>query len=316
MKAIGGYFELELRPGKEYHTNLIRLNTGRNGLEYILRVSKYKKVYLPYYTCDAVLEPLKKLNIGYAFYHIDRKLDPVIDFKICDDAVLIYNNYYGLKGATVKKLAGENFHLIVDNAQAFFDRPLPGIDTFYSPRKFFGVPDGGYVATEKENPDKLEIDNSENRLDHLIKRITEGPEAGYPAFLVNEKLLNGQPVKEMSCLTQRLLSGIDYKTVAEKRRRNFALLHEKLGRLNELDLALPDGAVPMVYPFYTTQPELREKLIQHKTFVATYWPNVLAWTKPGQWEHQLAENSIPLPIDQRYGEKEMQEIIQLIKNYD
>ena len=169
MKPIGGYFELELRPGKEYHTNLIRLNTGRNSLEYILRVKKYKKVYLPYYTCDTVLEPLEKLRIDYVFYRIDRKLEPVIDFDINDDEALIYNNYYGLKGATVQKLAGEDFHLIVDNAQAFFDKPLPGIDTFYSPRKFFGVPDGGYVATEKENPDRLERDNSANRLGHLIE---------------------------------------------------------------------------------------------------------------------------------------------------
>jgi hypothetical protein len=34
MQPIGGYFELELRKGKEYHTDAIRLNTGRNALEY------------------------------------------------------------------------------------------------------------------------------------------------------------------------------------------------------------------------------------------------------------------------------------------
>lgn len=41
MKAIGGYFELELPYSEEYHKNALRLNTGRNAFEYILRSKKY-----------------------------------------------------------------------------------------------------------------------------------------------------------------------------------------------------------------------------------------------------------------------------------
>ena len=63
MEPIGGYFSLELPHYGEYHKDAIRLNTGRNCLEYILRVRNYKKVYIPYYTCDVVLEPFKKLGI-------------------------------------------------------------------------------------------------------------------------------------------------------------------------------------------------------------------------------------------------------------
>ncbi|RLD71459.1 MAG: hypothetical protein DRI87_06930 [Bacteroidetes bacterium] len=315
MKPIGGYFELELSAGQEYYTDLIRLNTGRNGLEYILSVKKYKKVYLPYYTCDAVLEPLEKLNIDYAFYHIDRQLDPVIDFEIKADEALIYTNYFGLKRTTVKRMAREKFHLIVDNAQAFFDRPLPGIDTFYSPRKFFGVPDGGYVSI-KEMPDmELEEDDSSGRFGHLLKRITDGAEAGHGAFLENEQKLNGQSVKKMSRLTRKLLASIDYNAVANRRRKNFEILHAKLARFNKLKTELSADAAPMVYPLYIEKAGLREYLIQNKIFVATYWPNVFNWTKPGQWEHQLAANLIPLPVDQRYGEEEMQQIIQLIEKY-
>jgi hypothetical protein len=33
--SIGGYFELELSRGEEYHSDAIRLNTGRNAFEYI-----------------------------------------------------------------------------------------------------------------------------------------------------------------------------------------------------------------------------------------------------------------------------------------
>ena len=40
-KAIGGYFELELRNGAHYHKDAIRLNTARNCFEY---VEKWVKV--------------------------------------------------------------------------------------------------------------------------------------------------------------------------------------------------------------------------------------------------------------------------------
>jgi hypothetical protein len=36
MEAIGGYFSLELPIHKEYHQDDIKLNTGRNYMDYIL----------------------------------------------------------------------------------------------------------------------------------------------------------------------------------------------------------------------------------------------------------------------------------------
>ena len=74
--AIGGYFELELQRKEEYYKNAIRLNTGRNAFEYILRARGYTKVYLPYYTCDVMLEPINKLNLQYEFYSIDSTFNP------------------------------------------------------------------------------------------------------------------------------------------------------------------------------------------------------------------------------------------------
>ena len=71
MEAIGGYFELpDYEEGVFPHQDGILLNTGRNALEYILRsIGDAKRVYLPYYTCEVVLEPLKKLHIPWTFYH-------------------------------------------------------------------------------------------------------------------------------------------------------------------------------------------------------------------------------------------------------
>ena len=74
MKSIGGYFTLELphNTGGELYPEAIRLNSGRSCFEYILKARGYKKVWLPYYTCDVMLQPILKNGIDYEFYHIDK----------------------------------------------------------------------------------------------------------------------------------------------------------------------------------------------------------------------------------------------------
>ena len=71
MKEIGGYFELELHKGGHYHPDALYLNTGRNCFEYILRAKGYKKVYIPYYTCEVMLEPLRKCGVKWEFNYIN-----------------------------------------------------------------------------------------------------------------------------------------------------------------------------------------------------------------------------------------------------
>lgn len=315
MQPIGGYFSLELPYGEEYHKDAIRLNTGRNCLEYILRARKYSKVYIPFYTCEVVLEPFKKLGIPYEFYHIDINFEIRDSLTLRADEALLYVNYYGLKQRYVEQLAekiGE--HLIIDNTQAFYAKPIAGIDTFYTCRKFFGVPDGAYLYTEKKLDDELEQDLSFDRMTSLTKRIDVGAEAGYADFRETSHRLVGQPIKLMSNLTQRLMQGIDYKMVANKRRENFQILQEQLGEKNNLELNLDEETVPMVYPLFSSDEGLREKLIENKIFVARYWPNVLEWTTKEDLEYLLASQTQPLTIDQRYGKDDMKRIIEIIKD--
>lgn len=51
-EPIGGFIGLQLDDGDLYYPDLIALNTGRNALEYILRIRKFKTIYLPYFTCE------------------------------------------------------------------------------------------------------------------------------------------------------------------------------------------------------------------------------------------------------------------------
>lgn len=320
MQEIGGYFELaDYEQGNGFpHQGGILLNTGRNALEYILRcIGKVRCIYLPYYTCEVVLEPLKKLHIPYIFYHINAKLEMVEDIQPNSREYIIANNYFGLKDAYIKLLAekyGE--HLIVDCAQAFFAKPISGIKSFYSTRKFVGVADGG-VAYGVDGNYSLLYDEDDSSLhdSHLRIRKEQGAEAGFQDFQQNESKLDNQPIRLMCRNTRDILWHIDYLKVIAIRRMNFAHLHDALNDKNLLQLPeLNSFACPMVYPFLTRNDRnLRKELIDKKVFVAKYWPNVHLLTSY-KMEYDLATRVVPLPCDQRYGEEEMNRIIEIVEN--
>jgi len=314
QQPIGGYFSLELPFFDEYHENAIKLNTGRNCLEYILCSRRYKRVYIPYYTCEVILEPFKKTGTEYSFYHINLNFEIADDIYLREDEALLYVNYYGLKQRYVEFLSSQyGQQLIIDNTQAFYAKPIAGIDTFYTCRKFFGVPDGAYLYTDKVLDIELDKDISFERMSFLLKRIDLGPEAGYRDFREQSHLLVGQAIKVMSQLTKRLMQSIDYDAIAQKRRRNFLQLHDELKARNQLQIQLEDDAIPMIYPYLTEKSGLRNHLIQNKVFVAQYWPNVLEWCNEDESiELCLTMQLMALPIDQRYGEYDMKRIVDTI----
>lgn len=321
--AIGGYFGLEESNGKFnsfIHEDGVLLNLGRNALRYILLSipQEIEKLYIPYYTCPVVWEHLF-FSGKIWFYRIDKNLEIAEDIELGTNDYIVVNNYFGIKDLYISELSKKyGNHLIIDNAQAFFAPVIPDTYAFYSPRKFFGVPDGGVAYVAKfANPVRCEEqDDSSDRLRHLQLRIEKGAESGFATYQSNEAKLDKLPMKLMSDYTHEVLRGIDYAEVVEKRRTNYKMLHEALGDVNELPLPLMDSfACPMVYPFMPKSgyADLRKQLQEQRIYTATYWPN-LSKMNQDTFEKSLAKKLIPLPIDQRYSKGEMQRIIEIIFN--
>lgn len=312
-EPIGGFFELELKKDDFLHSNGILLNSGRSCFEYVLRANNPSRVYMPKFTCDVMLEPLTKLKIPYSFYSINEALEIKDDISLEKNEMLVYTNYFGLKDDYASKMAqAYGAQLILDYSQAFYSVPPAGSHTFYSPRKFFGIPDGGCLVTGGSAESQLPLGVSFSRASHLLKRIDVGPEASYPDFKANDSSLVGEPIEQMSRLTRRLLGDIDFDSAKGIRISNFNYLHERLKETNKIKINMSSSSVPMVYPYLAAATDLRSKLIENRIFVATYWPNVFKWCTDNELEHSLAANILPLPIDQRYGFAEMDRIVALI----
>ena len=189
--------------------------------------------------------------------------------------------------------------VIIDNAQAFFRKPIIGVDTCYTCRKFFGVADGGYLYTDTLLSEEFPQDYSYDRMTFLMGRFEKTASEFYPQNAANNKMFANEPLKRMSKLTQNLLQGIDYERIKQVRTENFVYLHGKLKEINKLTLTVPEGA--FMYPLYIENgAEIRKELQQKRIYIPTLWPDVLDVCQEGELEYDMAKNILPMPIDQRY----------------
>lgn len=111
----------------------------------------------------------------YEYYRISSDFLPVFDKKLSDNEYLYIVNYYGqISNEQIKMLQEKHKHIIFDNVQAFFQKPVQGIDTIYSCCKFFGVPDGAYLSTDCLMEEDLPEDMLSSRLKHLFDSLKVG----------------------------------------------------------------------------------------------------------------------------------------------
>ncbi len=311
MKEIGGYLELEEFSGKEYYPNAIPVNNARNGLLYLLKARKIQKLFIPYYLCDSVSSLCEREGYAYEFYPIHEDFTPDFASNLKNKEYLYVVNYFGrLDEAKINELKSTYQNVILDNVQAFFQQPIPGVDTIYSCRKFFGVSDGGYVATDAKLTEKIPMDVSMDRMRHLLGRY-EGSSASvfYGDFKANDHGFRTLELRMMSRLTHNLLRAIDYERTKTKREENYAYLAKRLQTINGLPNMSPVG--PYMYPFYCHDGmEIKKKLVEKKIFIPTLWPNVLQCNK--FLEKDYAENILPLPCDQRYDLEDMKSLCDIL----
>jgi hypothetical protein len=316
MKPVGGYFGLELnKGGHAYHEVPYTFKSGRSALHFILQECKPALVYIPFYTCKVILQSFEAAGIAYKFYAIDESLEPVALPDLANNEFFLYTNYVGIKDAAVNRLSNRYGHqLIVDCTQAFFTKGNGRSWYFNSCRKFFGVPDGAYLYP----PDGVTIkpiatSNETYIIEHLLKRFNGQIQEGYTAFKENEELC-GPEITGMSTISQYLLSHINYKEVIAARRANFNCLHYIFKNQNQFAITIDSESVPMVYPLITPYTTDREKLYSNGIYVPTFWAEVKEGSKKGfETEHKLAEHLLPLPIDHRYQEADMQSMAAVIQ---
>lgn len=313
-REYGGYIELETFHGKIFHEKAIALNCGRGALEYLCEAKKIKKLYLPYFLCSSVPNLCKKVGVEYSYYHIDKDFKPLFQQKLDNDEWLYIVNFYGqLDNNYLHSLKQTFDRIIVDNAQSYFQLPADGVDTLYTCRKYFGVADGAFLYTDMRLDREIPRDESFERMHFLLGRYERNANEFYGEYFANNKLFATEPIKKMSKLTENLLRGGNYDTVAQKRQENFDYLNATLENINELKLKSVYGA--FMYPLLIKDgAAIRKTLQKEKIYIPTLWPNVMEECEPTSLEYRYAADILPIPIDQRYDKEDMKYLVEVIKH--
>lgn len=311
---IGGYFGLEktLSTEDEKYDHLCRLVNGRSALYCYLKKKKPHNALLPFYCCDSLLEPFVKLKIKIKYYNIDEFFMPE---NINSDSFMLIINYFGILEKNILDYISINQKkdIIIDNTQGFYSN-FENVAYFNSARKFFGVPEGSYLhSPDCEIPKMLKRSNNPS-WQFLHERNKGNIQKGFLLYKKSEAKQPCAPIN-MSERTRSVLAKIDHRQVIFRRFRNFRLLHEHLGGYNQLKIKLESKCAPMCYPFLPPRPIMFSKLYEKNIFFPQFWPEVITRkTTSFNLEKKLALNMMPLPVDQRYDEYEMNKIIKEIKN--
>lgn len=290
------------------------LNSGRAALECLLiNMKRPARVFVPAYICHTLIEPLLRLQIPFEFYSCQADLSPILPTQAKEDDAIILVNYFGLTGAHVAAAAPQfPGTVIVDATSALFCPPLPGIRTFYSPRKFVGVSDGGIALSPEPLPLRPEQqDLSAPHALYLLQCLEQGVPAAEKACQQAEDRLSG-PALTMSPLTRTLLKAIDFEQVAALRCQHYMLLHDALAPLNRLSLPTTAPYAPMCYPFVSGIPGLRDDLIDAGVALPLFWPEVIEREPAHSIENMLARSLLPLPLDQRLQNIQIRDLIHKI----
>ena len=318
MIPIGGYYELELPKGSHsYHHTPYAFKSGRASLHYILQLVKPKLVYVPFYTCNGLLDSFEAAQTSYLFYEINHLLEPDELPELEMGEYFLYINYFDVKREFVQVLSDKyGDRLIVDCTQAFFMKGNGKSWYFNSCRKYFGVPDGSYLYTPRHIDDLPVVERNEQYIvSHLLNRFNDHVKEGYVSFLENEELC-GAELYGMSKLSEHLLSHINYSEVIDKRYANYRYLDTIFTEHHLYPPDPTDGCVPMVYPALMNKPIDRKLFAELGLFIPTYWTDVRNRRMNGfEIEKLLTMLLLPLPIDHRYNLDDMERMVKLIKRF-
>lgn len=351
--------QLRLGEVEKYNKKHIRYTaSGREAIALALKSfeekhpNASKRCLLPAYMCDTVFLPFVRAGWEIHFYHLDRQLTVSVDEiqelteRVKPDLIFIHA-YYGVDTwkhvrALLSKWRTRGICVMEDMTQSYYLENIGGEADYCvgSLRKWYAVPDGGFVAsdevlTEEELEPNKEF--TETRLGFLTKKWEYLYGNGSPEekqVIKSDYLKKNRETESrldayagiaaMSGESSYLLSLTDEKESKKKRIENCKYLNAHLvgdtrftavfDRESEYGKA---ECAPLYYPIYASdRDELQRFLSSEGVYAPTLWPigeeNADALSEE---EVYIFEHILALPIDQRYGTEEMQYMVKTLNRY-
>ncbi|MFR3030691.1 MAG: DegT/DnrJ/EryC1/StrS family aminotransferase [Blautia sp.] len=335
----------------EAHNYRRKIYTTMQTPQYALKNGIARKgdvVLAPDYLCISVLNSLEVADLEFRFYHI--REDLTIDLedlekKLDEKVKILYViHYFGIPQPlrtveAIKRMRGrQSFWIIEDLTQALYtwDTGRIGFGDYLvaSTRKWLPVTDGGLLAVREGVP--LEEVPMEDGYDEAAYRqllisvarekISKTDVEEIEAYLDLERQANGARYldftpKKMTEATRRILFQYDHQGLAERRRENYRKLYAELSGVRGLSvLSGPLDPEGKYVPFgFVVLVKRREDfywyLARRGVIGEIQWRLPTDYYQPGEAAWYLSEHNLMLFCDHRYGEAEMNYVIETVKDY-
>lgn len=331
---LGGEFGIDLSTQRDTFKpapDTYYYASGRAALYQILKSlrKKVNKVWFPDWLCHTMVEAAKQSGFEHTFYALDDAFQASLlaldasGFKDGDAVLLI--NYFGLQDLTKTAKTIKNAYpksiIIEDDVQAYYsfaETTNPYADyRFTSLRKTFAIPDGGLVYTKHPMPlatqpntfAKYKIEGGVMKMHRGEPGIKDGDYLAL--FEKGDKLIDDNYDSVMSHDAEMLFAGTDFEWVKQKRKENTKYLLEGLKNLGIRPMiVIPENKVPLFVPIYLDDRDaVRRRMFQHEVFCPVHWPLEGLPLKKGA---DMTQHELSLIVDQRYGQKKIEEIIEWI----
>lgn len=323
--------------------NLLKNNkiypNGRSALYFILKEIKNKinKIYVPFYLCESILQPIKELNLKYEFYNIQKNFNYKLPNR--SNSATIFLNYFGRENKGTKKLKNnlkKNIFYIQDCTHSVFQKSQnltsfnkKNIFRFASIKKYTPFPLGAI-----SNIDKINLRKNTYREKIIFKNIFETLKKrnkyfskvdGKINYNFERKLLNQQNnFKLYECkkifkskiplnIKKKILH-YDLNTILNKRDKNFSIFKKKLNK--RIKIISKNKNYPLNFTILTSKTE-KIKIInyanKYRIFPSTLWP-LPAQLKKMNYDFPKNLNSriLSFPIDHRYKKKDIEFMVSII----
>ena len=335
---IGGEFDVDIQGFRHTKSNngvlegVYKYSSGRSALYYILLDVQKRygiaTVYLPDYLCSSVVIAAQKSQMEVVFYNLNDRLEIDAErFPMESEAkvAVLLINYFGLKNleqqiAFVRSLS-KNTIIIEDDVQAFYEfqkKELMADYKFTSLRKTFACPDGGLVKTYNE----LAVIADGNKfhqykfagsiLKSLRKPEYYDDDVYLHLFEKGESHIDDEIVMGMSQMSQEIIVKNNFECIAYIRRRNAKQI---LGGLKSLGVRtvvpVPEEKTPLFIPIWLDdRNKVRKQMFQQQIFCPVHWPLEGMNVQKGV---EMAEHEMSIIIDQRYTNKDMDFILNILE---
>lgn len=304
-----------------------------------------KNVLIPAYTCQTVITPFEEAGWNCYYYSIQKSLR--IDIPHLFEAVskhnpsfVVVHPFYGMElndeeAAALKELNEKGVIIVLDLTQCLFStKRLPFVDfTVGSYRKWFPIPDGGFLENNKRliTISQPEIENTEFTDREIAAMYLRGLYFGNEeqrTKTISIKLSKAADnlaeraiyPHRMSSVAFNLLQQEDVESSQRSRYTNYTYLFNNIRESEKITKVCQDLTDVTTAPLYFTiyvqsRITLQRLLAQDSIYAPVLWPVEDVRVLIDEGIKYIYEHILAIPCDQRYDVNDMQRVVSVINNF-